>query len=127
MSNNFPNIAGWIDGGFRLVIGFAVGMVLGYTAQLAEVSGWWFAAAVLVLSAFFAIMLANAVWALDNGVSRLFDWASGVKYPGGIKPAKNPAPEPKAHWVIRFGWVLALVLGAVSVYVLPEEVLAWLR
>jgi len=126
MSNSFPNIFGWVDGLLRFAIGFLVGIALGYTAQLAEVSSWWFAGGTFAVIAIFFFVMFKVAWAMDQGVGRLFDWAGGVKYPGGIKPAKNPAPEPKPHWFVRFGWMPALVLGAVAVYVLPEGVLAWL-
>ena len=95
-------------------------------AQLAEETTWWFAAGIFIVIAIVMTLLVYFVFAMDGAFQRFFDWIGGVKYPGGIKPAKNPAPEPKRHWFIRFGWMPALVIGAAAVYVLPEEVLAWL-
>ncbi len=126
MSSGSFNVMSLIDGVFRLVIGFFVGMALGYTAQLGEETSWWFAGGTLAVLAIFFFVMFKLFWSVDQGSRRLLDWASGVKYPGGIKPAKNPAPEPKPHWFVRYGWIPALVLGALAVYVLPEEVLAWL-
>ena len=113
MSNAVGGVFGWIDGVFRFAVGFFIGMALGYTTQFAAVTSWWFAAGTLVIVTIFILLMLKTFLAIDGVVQRFFDWAGGVKYPGGIKPPKNPAPEPKQHWFIRFGWVLAVVLGAV--------------
>ncbi len=126
MSNAGGSVFDWLDGIFRFAIGFFVGMAVGYTAQLAEVTSWWFAVGTFAVLAVVMTALLYGFFALDGATQRFFDWMGGVKYPGGIKQPKNPAPEPKRHWFIRFGWMPALAIGAVAVYVLPEEVLAWL-
>lgn len=125
MSNGIGGMLDWIDGLFRFAMGFFAGMVVGYTAQLAEVTSWVFAVATLAVVTALVVLSFKTYLAIDGAMQRFFDWIGGVKYPGGIKPPKRPAPEPKPHWFVRFGWLPALVIGSVAVYVLPEEVLAW--
>ena len=106
----------WIEAISRPAIGFFIGMALGYTAQMAQLSGWWVAVGWLV----FVSILFGSVILLQEFLWKVTDALFGGP---GIKKPKN---GPKPHWFVRFGWMIFLGLGICAVYVLPEEVLAWI-
>lgn len=110
----------WIDAIFRPAVGFFIGLALGYGVQLAQISSWLFALGVLVVLA----CLFGAVLMFDSAINRIVNvadrWLGGGV---GIKPSKT---KHIPHWFVRFGWIFALVLGMVAVFVLPEGALAWL-
>lgn len=113
----------WIDAVFRPVIAFFVGVAMGYVAKLAEVSGWWVALGISVIILVGAAFILFIDRVLRNSTDRFFDWTIGLKYPGGIKPAKT---KQRAHWFVRYGWIFGLLLGVSAVFFLPAEVLEWL-
>lgn len=108
-----------INGIARPVIGFFVGMAGAYVVQLAGGVGWpialGFAAFIALL--FGAVILFDRV--LEGATDRLFGGS-------GIKPARKGVEQEKPHWFVRFGWILGLIAGFAAVFVLPEEILAWL-
>lgn len=120
MTKQSPIWHDWIDAVFRPVIAFFAGLVLGYLAQLAEVKGWVFAAGfgVVLLVLLGLFLLVNQLF--ETTFRRFFEW---VGWGGGIKPSKI---KHTPHWFVRFGWVLGMILGVAAVFILPEEVLAWL-
>ena len=108
-----------IDATFRPIIGFLVGMFLAYMTKLGGSAGWWIAVvAVGALFIFFAIMDVTDRW-----FWQVFDKLSG----GGrvISPKRVKTPE-KPHWLVRFGWLVAIVFGFALGFILPAGALAWL-
>jgi len=123
MSDRPVRIEDWINGTFKPVIGFFLGIALGYLAQLAAVAGVGLALSygALVSLIFLLVVAASA------GLDRVLDTILGkIGWGNGIKPARNPAPEPKLHWFVRYGWVLGMMLGLLAAFVLPKEMLSWL-
>lgn len=111
----------WINGVFRPVIGFFAGLGLGYTAQLGQMAGWSLATVSLALAAVaFGVILATT-W-FDFGI----DWVlRKIGLGDGIKPAREVATPQRAHWIVRFGWIIGLILGLVAAFILPPEVISW--
>lgn len=122
MTRSAPLREDFIDAVFRPVIAFFVGMALGYTAQLAEVTGW---AIAMGYAAILALLALVGIWFYDR-LHRVSDW---IFEKIGIAPRPReqmvPIPKRRKHWFVRYGWVAGLLLGVTAVYVLPEEVLAW--
>ena len=111
-----------IDAVFRPVIAFFSGMFLGYVAQLAEVSNWVVAGAFMLIMILFGSFLTIMDDLFYRWTDSLFD---KIGWGSGIKPVRDPVKRRK-HWFVRFGWLPFIALGVAAVYVLPEEVLAWL-
>ncbi|MEJ8562989.1 hypothetical protein QTO30_18410 [Yoonia sp. GPGPB17] len=107
-----------INGIFRPVIGFFLGMALAYAFQLAQSAGWMFA----VGWAVFLMLLFGLVIVLD----RFLDWGFGRLTGWGLKKPLRPAKAAQPHWLVRFGWVFGVIIGVGAVLLLPEEALAWL-
>lgn len=107
-----------INGIFRPVIGFFIGIALAYMFQLAQSAGWIFA----VGWAVFLAVLFGAVVVLD----RFMDWGFGRLTGWGLKKQMRPPKAQTPHWFVRFGWIIGLIAGFAAVFVLPEEALAWL-
>ena len=107
-----------INGIFRPVIGFFLGMVLAYTFQLALSAGGMFA----VGWAVFLFVLFGFVIVLD----RFLDWGFGRLTGWGLKKPLRPAKAEAPHWFVRFGLVFGVIIGFGAVFLLPEEALAWL-
>ena len=116
MSRQTPSFDDLINGIFRPVIGFFVGIALAFTFQLAQNAGWIFA----VGWAAFIALLFGAVILLDRFLGWGFDKLTGW----GLKPAKPSAT--KAHWFVRFGWIAGVLSGFGAAYFLPEQMKAWL-
>lgn len=108
-----------VNGVSRPLIGFFLGMALGYTVELAGSTGWWIA---LSFAAFVAFLF-GLVILFDNALRRFFD---RIGWGTGVMAAKNKARAGTSHWFVRFGWIFGLIAGFGAVFVLPEEALAWL-
>jgi len=108
-----------INGIFRPMIGLLIGMAGAYLVQLAGGVGWPIAAGFGVLLAllFGGVILFDRV--LEGATDRLFGGS-------GVKPARKGVTQEKPHWFVRFGWIFGLVAGYAAVFLLPEEMLAWL-
>ncbi len=110
----------WINAIFGPVIGFLIGMALGYALQLAAVTTWWIALIYVVILGLAALIILITDHVFDRGFDAILN---KVGLGSGIKASSVPH---KPHWFNRYGWMIALPLGGLAVFVLPESVLAWL-
>ncbi len=108
-----------INGIFRPLIGFFLGMVLAYTFQLANSAGWLFAVG---WTAFVGILF-GLVLVFDRFLNWGFDRLTGL---GIKKPKRATGKDEKPHWFVRFGWVLGVIVGFGAVFILPETMLDWM-
>ncbi len=108
-----------VNGVARPLIGFFLGMALGYTVELAGSTGW----SIALSSAAFIAFLFGLVMLFYNVLDRFFD---RIGWGTGVMAAKNKARAGKSHWFVRFGWIFGLIAGFAAVFVLPKEALAWL-
>lgn len=123
MSKSAPLQQDIIDAVFRPVIAFFIGMVLGYTVQLAGDTGWPVA---LAYTAILAVLAIVGLWIYER-LHRFSDWVFEKTGLGaGLKPQLVRPPAKRKHWFVRFGWVAGLAAGGLAVFFLPEEMLAWL-
>lgn len=113
---NFDDI---VSGIARPLIGFFLGMALGYTVALAGTTGWWIALSFLA----FIACLFGLVFLFQTAIERFFD---RIGWGTGVMAAKNKARAGKSHWFVRFGWIFGVIAGFAAVFILPEEALAWL-
>ena len=108
-----------VNGIARPVIGFFLGLAMGYTVELAGSTGWWIA---LGSSAFIACLF-GLVILFDSALRRFFD---RIGWGTGVMAAKNKARAGKSHWFVRFGWIFGMIVGFAAVFILPEAALAWI-
>ncbi len=122
MTDTAPLREDFIDAVVRPVIGFLVGMVLGYTVQLAGVTGWPLA---LGYTAILGALAVGSLWMYERlrGLSDWFFEKTGI----APRPREQlvPIPKRRKHWFVRYGWIMGLAAGMLAVFVLPEEMLAW--
>lgn len=123
MTKNAPLREDIIDAVFRPVIAFFVGMVLGYTAQLANDTGWPFA---IGLTAILAMLALLSIWMYER-LYRVSDWLFEKTGLGaGLRPQLVAPHKRRKHRFVRYGWIAGLVAGVLSVFILPQEILEWL-
>lgn len=105
-----------INGIARALIGFFLGMALAYTFQLAQSAGWLYAAG----WAFFLAVLFGLVLVFDRFLDWGFDKLTGL----GIKTNRKKTEKPQR--IVRFGWILGVMIGFGGVFLLPEGVQDWI-
>ncbi|WP_333715071.1 hypothetical protein [Yoonia sp.] len=123
MTDTAPLRENIIEAVFRPVIAFLVGIVLGYTVQLAGITGWPIA---IAYTAILAGLVLASVWLYER-LRRVSDWlfeATGLG--AGLRQQLATPPQRRKHWVVRFGWIVALLIGFVAVTLFPDEVMQWL-
>lgn len=111
-----------VDAGFRPIIGFFVGFSLGNAIQFAQETSVLIAViftSVIALIALGVVFFDRMYWRANNAFFAKIGWDTKTK------PARKHAKYRK-HWFVRFGWIPCVLLGAVSAFVLPEEIIAWL-
>lgn len=107
------------DSIYRALLGFLAGLFLAYMTKLAGSAGWQIAVVTTVgMAAFFWFMDS-----MNRGSRNLIYKMTGGS---GIKPARRPAEPVTRHWLVRFGWLIALGVGFVAGFVVPQEVVAWI-
>lgn len=112
-----------IDAVFRPVIAFFVGLVLGYTAQLASDTGWPFAIGFTAVVAALGLIW---IWLYER-LHKISDWFfEKVGLGMGLRTQLAAPPKRRKHWLVRFGWIIGLIAGVLAVFLLPEEVLKWI-
>ena len=107
-----------INGVFRPVIGFFIGMVLAYTFQLAQSAGWEYAIGWTV----FVGLLFGLVLVFDRVLTWGFDKLTGW----GLKTQLRPPKAVTPHWFVRYGWIFGVAVGFCVVLFFPEQVRALL-
>jgi hypothetical protein len=112
-----------IEAVFRPVIAFFIGLVLGYTAQLAGTTGWPVA---IAYTAILAVLGLASVWLYER-LRRVSDWVFEKTGLGaGLKQQLAAPPKRRKHWFVRYGWIAGLVLGFAAATLFPEEIMQWL-
>lgn len=112
-----------IEAVFRPVIAFFIGLVLGYTTQLAETTGWPFA---IGYTAILAILAFASVWLYER-LRRVSDWIFEKTGLGaGLRTQLVAPPKRRKHWVVRFGWIAGLIIGFLAAALFPQQVMRWL-
>ena len=112
-----------IEAVFRPVIAFFVGLVFGYTAQMAESTGWPFA---IGFTAILGLLAVVSIW-LYWRFHKVSDWIlEKLGIAPRVKPQLAAPPKRRKHWFVRYGWIAGLVLGFVAATLFPEEIMQWL-